>query len=96
MGAALLTQPELVKDILTALTKSCHVPITCKIRILDNESETLNLCRTIEKTGVAAIAVHGRTRNTRSTQECNYEIMKRIKSVINIPVILNGASLDVK
>lgn len=36
MGAALLTQPELIKEILSALTSACSVPVTCKIRILND------------------------------------------------------------
>lgn len=60
------------------------------------EEETLSLCKLIEKTGVAALAVHGRTRYTRSSHPCNYEIIKKIKSELSIPVILNGASLEIK
>ena len=60
------------------------------------EEETLSLCKEIESTGVAALAVHGRTRFTRSSHPCNYDIIQKIKSIISIPVILNGASLDIK
>ena len=60
MGAALLKQPEKVKEILTALVKNVSKPVTCKIRILPSLEETLKLVRIIEGTGVAAIGVHGR------------------------------------
>eukprot|EP00116_Pleurobrachia_bachei_P010275 sb/3470537/ len=95
MGAALLTQPDLIKDILTALVKSCSKPITAKIRILPEEEATLSLCRVIESTGVAALTVHGRTASTRSSAPCNYDMITRIKKELSIPVILNGASLDI-
>jgi len=96
MGAALLTQPELVKDILTSLVNVCTIPVTCKIRILQDEADTLALCQLIESTGVSALTVHGRTRYTTSRQPCDYEIISKIKKLLKIPVILNGASLDVK
>ena len=60
MGAALLKQPERVKEILTALVQSVSKPVTCKIRILPSLEETLKLVRVIEETGVAALGVHGR------------------------------------
>ena len=55
MGAALLTQPELVKDILTSLVEVATVPVTCKIRILPTAEQTLSLVKMIEQCGVRAI-----------------------------------------
>ena len=43
MGAALLSKPEKITAILTALVKAVNIPVTCKIRILPNLEETLNL-----------------------------------------------------
>ena len=63
MGAALLKQPEKVKEILTALVKNVSKPITCKIRILPSLEETMKLVKVIEGTGVAAVGVHGRYDN---------------------------------
>ncbi|XP_078444482.1 aldolase-type TIM barrel family protein isoform X3 [Wolffia australiana] len=59
MGAALLTKPELIHDILTTLRRNLDLPVTCKIRLLENTQETVELARRIEKTGVSALAVHG-------------------------------------
>ena len=60
MGAALLTEPEKVRAILTALVQGIRKPVTCKIRLLPSHSDTLKLAKIIEGTGVAAMAVHGR------------------------------------
>ena len=60
MGAALLTEPEKVRSILTTLVQGVRKPITCKIRLLPSRSDTLHLVRVIESTGVSALAVHGR------------------------------------
>ena len=58
MGAALLSKPERVKDILGTLVRNLPgVPVTCKIRLLDSAHDTLQLARAIQETGVAALAV---------------------------------------
>ncbi|KAL7978818.1 hypothetical protein Chor_013307, partial [Crotalus horridus] len=59
MGAALLSDPDRIESILTTLVKGVSKPVTCKIRILSSEEETLRLVKRIEQAGVAAIAVHG-------------------------------------
>ncbi|KFO63123.1 tRNA-dihydrouridine(20) synthase [NAD(P)+]-like, partial [Corvus brachyrhynchos] len=60
MGAALLSDPDKIESILTTLVKGICKPVTCKIRILPSVEDTVNLVKRIEKTGIAAIAVHGR------------------------------------
>ena len=60
MGAALLTDPDRVHVILTTLVQGVKVPVTCKIRLLPSLSDTLHLVKVIEKTGVSAVALHGR------------------------------------
>ena len=62
MGAALLGQPDKVRDILTRLVHSLHIPVTAKIRLLPALQDTLRLVNVIQDTGVAALAVHGRTK----------------------------------
>ncbi|OXB76109.1 UNVERIFIED_CONTAM: hypothetical protein H355_000208 [Colinus virginianus] len=59
MGAALLSDPDKIESILTTLVKGICKPVTCKIRILPSVEDTVNLVKRIEKTGIAAIAVHG-------------------------------------
>lgn len=60
MGAALLTEPDKVRAILTALVQGVSKPVTCKIRLLPSQEDTLELVKIIESTGVTALAVHGR------------------------------------
>ncbi|XP_040536951.2 tRNA-dihydrouridine(20) synthase [NAD(P)+]-like isoform X5 [Gallus gallus] len=59
MGAALLSDPDKIESILTTLVKGICKPVTCKIRILPSVEDTVDLVKRIEKTGIAAIAVHG-------------------------------------
>ncbi|KAK7070661.1 tRNA-dihydrouridine(20) synthase [NAD(P)+]-like protein, partial [Halocaridina rubra] len=95
MGAALLTQPEKVKAILTTLVQGLNIPVTCKIRLLKTFEETLELCRIIEKCGVAAIAIHGRTKEERPNHPNHNDVIKKIAEALSIPVIANGGSKEV-
>ena len=87
MGAALLKQPEKVEKILTLLVKNLSIPVTCKIRLLSTMDETLKLCKIIESCGVAAIAVHGRTKDQRPRHPNNNEALRLISKEISIPII---------
>jgi tRNA-dihydrouridine synthase 2 len=62
MGAALLSQPELVERIIRSLVEAVPdgFPITAKIRLLHSQEKTLQLACVIEKAGAVALAVHGR------------------------------------
>ena len=92
MGAALLTQPEKVKDILTKLVSTVSIPVTCKIRLLPDMEETLKLVDIIQETGVAALAVHGRTKDQRQMHKNDVEAINIITKHAKIPIIANGGS----
>ena len=62
MGAALLSQPEKIRKILTGLVAVAKIPVTCKMRCLPNEADTLALAKVMESAGCAMLVVHGRTR----------------------------------
>ncbi|XP_006818433.1 tRNA-dihydrouridine(20) synthase [NAD(P)+]-like [Saccoglossus kowalevskii] len=92
MGAALLTKPDKIKDILTTLVNGVSKPVTCKIRILPKVEETIALAKLIQSTGVAAVAVHGRLREERPRHHVNCDIIKAVAESLSIPVIANGGS----
>ncbi|XP_035192996.1 tRNA-dihydrouridine(20) synthase [NAD(P)+]-like [Oxyura jamaicensis] len=94
MGAALLSDPDKIESILTTLVKGICKPITCKIRILPSVEDTLNLVKRIEKTGIAAIAVHGRKKEERPQHPVHCDVIKAISEAVSIPVIANGGSHD--
>lgn len=96
MGAALLENPRLIKELLTTCSQNLHIPVTCKIRVLPNLKDTLDLVRMIEECGVAAIAVHGRTKNQRPQHENDDDAIRAIVEVLSIPVICNGGSKHIK
>lgn len=74
------------------LKENLKVPVTCKIRCLPSEADTLHLAREIENAGASLLTVHGRTRehNKQTVGPANYAIIRKIKQALKIPVILNG------
>ncbi|KAM9302136.1 tRNA-dihydrouridine(20) synthase [NAD(P)+]-like [Gastrophryne carolinensis] len=94
MGAALLTNPEKIEEILKTLVQGISIPVTCKIRLLPTLEETLKLAKIIEKTGVTAIAVHGRRKEERPQHPVHCDIMKAIAQSVSVPVIANGGSQE--
>ncbi|XP_062502006.1 tRNA-dihydrouridine(20) synthase [NAD(P)+]-like [Corticium candelabrum] len=94
MGAALLTNPDKVQEIVSALVKSVSIPVSCKIRILPTIDETVALAKVIEGAGAAALAVHGRLISERPQHKVHIDHIKAVAENISIPVIANGGSVD--
>lgn len=95
-GSALLQNPELVKDILTAVVSAVDVPVTLKIRTgwdpRNRNAETI--ARIAEDSGVAALAVHGRTKACRFVGEVEYDTIAKVVEAVSIPVLANGDITD--
>ncbi|XP_066904859.1 tRNA-dihydrouridine(20) synthase [NAD(P)+]-like isoform X2 [Halyomorpha halys] len=96
MGAALLYKPEKAEDILRKVISSVKCPVTCKIRVLESLDETLQLCKRFESCGIAAIAVHGRTKFERQQHSNRIEFLQMISKSLSIPVIANGGSKEIE
>ncbi|KAL3653196.1 hypothetical protein CASFOL_002877 [Castilleja foliolosa] len=90
MGAALLAKPDLIHDILTTLKRNIDIPVTCKIRLLKSPQDTVELARRIEKTGVSALAVHGRKVADRPRDPAKWDEIADVVAAVSIPVIANG------
>ncbi len=91
-GSALMQDPVLVEQILTAVTESVSVPVTLKIRTgwdIDNRNG-LEIARIAERSGIQALAVHGRTRACGYKGEAEYNTIREIKESVSIPVVANG------
>ncbi len=95
-GCALLKNTGIIRDIIERLTGSLDVPVTAKMRILDSPDSTVEIARTIEKAGAAAITVHGRTQKQGYSGKVNLDTIRAVKSAISIPVITNGDIRDEK
>ena len=91
-GSALLQDEPLVARILAAVVAAVDVPVTLKIRTgWDREHRNaLRIARIAEDTGIAALAVHGRTRADKYEGAAEYETIAAVKAAARIPVIANG------
>lgn len=91
-GSALLQDEELVQRILNAVVEAVNVPVTLKTRLgfKNGEENILKVAQYAEQAGIAALALHGRTREDMYLNTARYELIKAVKQSINIPVIANG------
>lgn len=91
-GSALLQDEALVGRILAAVVGAVDVPVTLKIRTGWNSENKngLKIAKIAEESGVAALAVHGRTRDMHYTGDAEYHSIAEIKKAVNIPVFANG------
>lgn len=91
-GSALMKDEKLVAEILEAVVGAVDVPVTLKIRTgWDREHKNgLEVAKIAEQAGIAALAVHGRTRADLYKGEAEYDTIAAIKQAISIPVFANG------
>ncbi len=91
-GSALLQDEALVGRILDAVVRAVDVPVTLKIRTGWNPDNRNGLAigKLAESAGIAALAVHGRTRADLYNGDAEYQTIAAIKSAIRIPVLANG------
>ncbi|MBA2057983.1 tRNA dihydrouridine synthase DusB [Psychrobacter cryohalolentis] len=91
-GSALLQDEDLVARLLDAAVNAVDAPVTLKTRLgYENGRENiLRVAKRAEQAGIAAIAIHGRTREDMYTGEARYELIREVKESISIPVIANG------
>lgn len=91
-GSALMRHEDLVARILEAVVQAVDVPVTLKIRTgwsADNKN-ALTIAKLAENAGIAALAMHGRTREQLYKGEAEYDTIAMVKQAISIPLIANG------
>lgn len=91
-GAYLLSDPARLEKIVRMMVDATQKPVTVKMRIGLNSQNIIavKVAESLERAGVAAVCIHGRTAEQKLAKKVNWTIMKQVKEKLGIPVIANG------
>ncbi len=93
-GSALMRDPELVCQIVKAVSSATEKPVTVKIRKGFDRPNAVEVALAAQEGGAAAVCVHGRTRSQYYSGESDRSIIKAVKDALSIPVIASGDVID--
>jgi len=94
-GSAMLFEPKKIFLAVSGIKRTCDIPLSVKLRVLENRDETSRICTGIQDAGADFIIIHGRTPRQGYCGVSDWDEIKRIKELLGIPVVGNGDIKDI-
>ncbi len=97
-GAGLLKDPVYMQEMVKAVVDSVKLPVTVKTRLgWDEENiKILEVAKRMEDAGAKELTLHCRTRIQAHSGSADWDWIRRVKEVVEIPVVLNGGVFSAK